>query len=469
MPSIASVTDRLNRIGGNFAGMTRGRGRASFRGHGSRVEADLSFDDTPVGTAARLVTEFILRQRATRIESAIHDSPGGGQMRFSMDVADAARFARAFGYAGTEGLGQAPSRRKAGGVPLPTLLSHALIAFERDYGDAGLDSPSLPVWSNVLRVFGTEAITDRELSQRAILSKRVVRVVLRGFTNLGWLESDTGRNRAFHLTDRGMTLEGVARRRLAKVEGQWRKRHGPAAIESLRDDLAVIASKLELEWPWHLTGYGPADPSLTGGSYLPAKPGPPRVLGRGTEWPVVPRDASRPVTELPLPALLSKVLAAFTVDYEEEHLGPLGAASVFLAQIPDDAITLARASAICDVGGTGKSAPERHLCVVVEPGRPRDGSRKVYLTPKARRIRESYPALVMDIEARWRERFGAGVLDGLHRTLTTLDAETPPGTPDFPDTRAWLHPASLKARGAMGRVTADGQPVHLAWHSGQSR
>ena len=318
-------------------------------------------------------------------------------------------------------------------------------------------------------MFGTEAITDRELSQRAILSKRVVRVVLRGFTNLGWLESDPGRNRAFHLTDRSMTLEGLARRRLAKVEGQWRKRHGPAAITSLRDDLAVIAASLELEWPWYLTGYGPADPSLTGGSYLPAEPGPPRVPGRGTEWPVVPRDASLPATELPLPALLSKVLAAFTVDYEEEHLGPLGAASVFLAQVPDDAITLARASAICDVGGTGKSAPERHLCVVVEPGRPRDGSRKVYLTPKARRIRDSYPSLVTDIEARWREQFGAGVLDRLRRTLTTLDAETVPGTPDYPDAGAWLHPASLKARGAMGRVTTDGQPVHLAWHSGQSR
>ena len=469
MPSIASVTDRLNRIGRNFAGIAQRLGRASFRSHGSRVEADLSFDEGPVGTAARLVTGFILRRRATRIEAAVHDSPGGGRMHFSMDAEDATRFARALGYAGTEGLGPAPARRKAGGVPLPTLLSHALIAFERDYGDAAPDAPTLPVWSNVLRVFRTEGITDRELGQRAILSQRVVRVVLRDFRNLGWLESDPGRHRAFRLTDRGTALEGVARQRLAEVERQWRKRHGPAVIESLRNGLAVVAATLELEWPWSLTGYGPADPSLTGGSYLPAEPGPPRVPGRGTEWPVVPRDTSLPAMELPLSALLSKVLAAFTVEYEEEHLGPLGAASVFLAQVPDDAIPLARARAICDIAGTGKSAPERHLCVVVEPGQPRDGSRMVYLTPKARRIRDSCPSLAIDIEARWRERFGAGVLNRLRRALTTLAAETPPGTPDFPDTRAWLHPASLKARGAMGRVTADGQPVHLAWHSGQSR
>ena len=469
MPSIAAVADRLNRIGRNFAGITQRPDRPSFRSHESRVEADLSFDDGSVGRAAQLVTAFILRRRAIRIEPAVHDSPGGGRMHFSMDAEDATRFARALGYAGTEGLWPAPSPRKAGGVPLPTLLSHALIAFERDYGEPGSDAPTLPVWSNVLRVFGTETLTDQELGQRAILSKRVVRVVLRDFRNLGWLESHAARNRAFRLTDRGMALEGVARRRLAEVEGQWRNRHGSAVIESLRNGLAAVAASLELEWPWFLTGYGPADPSLTGGSYLPTEPGPPRVPGRGEEWPVVPRVASVPANELPLSALLSKVLAAFTMEYEEEHLGPLGAASVFLANVPDDAISLARARAICDVVGTGKSAPERHLCVVVEPGRPRNGSRMVYLTPKARRIRESYLSLVMDIEARWRERFGAGVLDGLRRTLTTLDAETPPGTPDFPDTRAWLHPASLKARGAMGRVTADGQAVHLAWHSGQSR
>ena len=469
MPSIASVTDRLNRIGRNFAGIAQPPSAASFRGHGSHVEADLYFDDSPVGIAARLVTEFIVRRHATRIDPAVHDSPGGGRMHFSMDARDATRFARALGYAGTGGLGPARSRREPGGVPLPILLSHALIAFERDYGDAGRDAPTLPVWSNVLRVFGSEAVTDRELGNRAILSNRVVRVALRELANQGWLGSDPARTRAFRMTDRGAALEAAARQRLAEVEARWRERHGQSVFESLRHSLAAVAGDLELELPWYLTGYGPSDPSLTGGSYLPAEPGPPRVPGRGTEWPVVPRDTSLSATELALSALLSKVLAAFTVDYEEEHLGPLGAACVFLAQVPDEGIPLQRARALCDVDGTGKSAPERHLCVVIAPGRPRDGSRMVYLTPKARRIRDSYPTLVMDVEERWRERFGAGVLDGLRRALEALDAETLPGTPDYPDTRAWLHPASLKARGTMGRVAADGQPVKLAWHSGQLR
>ena len=462
MPSTAAVADRLNRIVGEFAGIVPGESRC--RPDESSVLAELSFDDSPAGMAARLTLEHILRRGAS--PRAIVRDRG---LRLSLDARDAQRFARALGYAGTECLAPERPLRELGAVPLPTLLSHVLIAFERDYGDAGAEVPTLPVWSNVLRVLGAEALTDRELGARAVLAKRVVRVVLRDLARLGWLEPGGAGSRAFRLTDPAKTLEAAARRRLAEVENAWRHRHGSSVIESLRGALAGMVATQDLEWPWYLTGYGPSDPSLTGGSYLPAEPGPPRVPGRGTEWPVVPRDTSVPAAGLPLSALLSRVLAAFTIDYEEEHLGPLSAASVFLAQVPEDAISLARARSICDVVGTGKSAPERHLCVVVEPGGPRDGSRMVYLTPKARRIRDSYPVVVMEIEARWRERFGADVLDALRGALETLDGGTAPGTPDYPDTRAWLHPASMKACGALGRVAPDGQPVHLAWHSGQSR
>lgn len=462
MPSTAAVADRLNRIVADFDGIATDESRC--RPDDSGVLVEVSFDDSPAGMAAQLTVEHILRRGAAP-QALVRDRG----MRLSLGARDALRFARALGYAGTECLAPARPRRELGTIPLPTLLSHVLIAFERHYGDAGADVPTLPVWSNVLRVFGAEALTDRELGARAVLAKRVVRVVLRDLQRLGWLEPGAAGNRAFRLTDPARALETAARRRLADVDTAWRQRHGSAVIERLRGALADIVASQDLEWPRYLTGYGPSDPSVTGGCYLPADPGPPRVPGRGTEWPAVPRDTSAPATGLPLPALLSQVLAAFTIDYEEEHLGPLSAASAFLAQVPDDAISLARARSICDVVGTGKSAPERHLCVVVEPGGPRDGSRMVYLTPKARRIRDSYPALVMEIESRWRDRFGAGVLDALRGALATLDGATVRGAPDYPDTRAWLHPASMKARGALGRVAPDGVPIHLAWHSGQSR
>ncbi|MDE0350134.1 MAG: hypothetical protein OXM56_10580 [Gammaproteobacteria bacterium] len=461
MPSTPTIADRLNRILGDFAGIAPGESRC--RADGSGVLAEVSFDDSPAGTAARLAVEHILRRGA-----APRTIASDRRVRLSLDARDGLRFARALGYAGTECLAPGRPWQKLETVPLPTLLSHVLIAFEREYGDAGDDVPTLPIWSNVLRVFGAEALTDGELATRGVLAKRVVRVVLRDLKRLAWLEPGAAGSRTARLTERARLLEAAARRRLVEVETAWRHRHGSAVIDGLRGALAEMVTSQELEWPWYLTGYGPSDPSLTGGSFLRTEPGPPRAPGRGTEWPVVPRDTSAPATGLPLSVLLSKVLAAFTIDYEEAHVGPLGAASVFLPQVPDDAVSLERARSICDVIGTGKSAPERHLCVVVEPGRPRDGSRTVYLTPKSRRIRDSYPALVTEIEARWRNRF-AGVLAGLRSALETLDTATAPGTPDYPDTRAWLHPASMKARGALGRVAPDGQPVHLAWHSGQSR
>ena len=462
MPTLTELAERLSRIGNNFPGISS----RSFGVRGTRVDAEFGFDEGAAGTAARLVLEHIVERHLTPLQV---DAPGDGVMRLTLDTPGATRLARALGYAGTEFLAPERPRSELVGVPLPALLSHALAGLERDYGAARDDVPTLPVWSNVLRVFGNASLTDRELGERAILSKRVVRVLLRDLTHRGWLAPDPARSRAHRLTDLAKTLEAAARQRLIEVEQDWRARHGATLARQLRNGLAAIATRLDLEWPWYLTGYGPGDASLTGGAFLPAETGPPRVPGRGEEWPVVPRDASVPAVELPLPALLSKVLAAFTVDYEEAHLGPLSAASVFLVQVPGDSISLARASTICDIVGSGRSTPERHLCVVVAPGRPRDGQRMVYLTPKARRIRDSYPALVMDIEARWREEYGAEVLGGLRRALETLDADTAPGTPAYPDATAWLHPASLKARRAMGRVADDGGPVHLAWHSGQSR
>ena len=308
MPSTPAIADRLNRILGNFAGIAPGESRC--RADGSGVLAEVSFDDSPAGTAARLAVEHILRRGA-----APRTIAPDRRLRLSLDARDGLRFTRALGYAGTECLAPGRPWQKLETVPLPTLLSHVLIAFEREYGDAGDDVPTLPIWSNVLRVFGAEALTDGELATRAVLAKRVVRVVLRDLERLAWLEPGAAGSRTARLTERARLLEAAARRRLVEVETAWRHRHGSAVIDGLRGALAEMVTSQELEWPWYLTGYGPSDPSLTGGSFLRTEPGPPRAPGRGTEWPVVPRDTSAPATGLPLSVLLSKVLAAFTIGH----------------------------------------------------------------------------------------------------------------------------------------------------------
>ena len=268
MPSGTELADRLNGVARGFPGLAQRHDQPCFRGRDGFVEAALAFDDGAAGAAARLVIEHIVERHFKPI-NPIEIADDGG-LRLSLDAPDAARFARTLSYAGTDYLATARPHRELARVPLPSLLSHALIAFERDYAATRDDVPTLPVWSNVLRVFGDASLTDHELGERAILSKRVVRVLLRDLTRLGWLEADPDRARAFQLTDLAKTREAGARRRLAEVERDWRERHGLAVMEKLRDSLATVVGRLDLAWPWYLTGYGPSDPSMTGGSFLPA-------------------------------------------------------------------------------------------------------------------------------------------------------------------------------------------------------
>ena len=145
-----------------------------------------------------------------------------------------------------------------------------------------------------------------------------------------------------------MTAQGGdARERAAAlvktVEDGWRGRFGGESVDRLRLALASVVDRLPIELPHYLTGYGAGDPSITGGDYLPEQPGPPRIPAHGQDWPVVLREEGDDAGQLPLPALLSEVLAAFSVDYERERLGSLQAASNFLRFVGDDGVTLERA------------------------------------------------------------------------------------------------------------------------------
>ena len=360
---------------------------------------------------------------------------------------------------------------------LPALLSHALVAFTREYGEApAAGFPSLPVWANVLRAVG-QGGTETEVRERAIVSRRVLRVVLRELTQMDWLavEDPTpgkrGKGRIpkrIFLTPQGLGMERAGRERLAEVESRWEQRFGGEAMARLRDALVGIAAGQDLELPHYLVGYGIADASLTGGSYLPAEPGPPRKPARGEEWPVVPRDANE-TPSLTLPALLSWALTAFTLDYEAHELGSLAWASVFLKHVPDEGMPLGEARKLCDVVGNGRSGPERHLCVVVTPGKPSDMSRTVYLTPKSKLVRDAWPWLVGEVEREWQERFGGTVAD-LRQALEGMDAEAWTGLPDYPDTTSWASTQHLRSQGQADTLLDQrdtGSGINLAWHAGQ--
>ena len=331
--------------------------------------------------------------------------------------------------------------------PLPTLLGRAIGAFALDYeqargGDRSI--PQLGTWANVLRVLDTDGTDQRQLARRAVISRRAAGVVVTRLERLTRVavekqavEGNRGKTKLVRLTASGVAGTASAGARVDRVENDWRQRFSAGAVDQLRNALSTVVDRLPVELPHYPAGYGAADRSVTGGHYVPEDPGPPRIPAHGQDWPVVLREPGSDTRHLPVPALLSQVLAAFAIDYEREGCGSLPAASNFLRLVGDDGMTLGRARALGGVSGNGKSLHERHLDVVVEPGRPRDMSRRVFLTPKGRRIRDAYPHLVREIEDRWRKQYAAAI-PPMRTTLMAMNERFDTDLREYPSTTGWI-------------------------------
>ena len=331
--------------------------------------------------------------------------------------------------------------------PLPTLIGRAIGAFTRDYDQArGADRsiPQLGAWANALRVLDADGTDQRQLARRAVISRRVAEVVVNRLARHGRvaverraIEGKRGKAKIVRLTTSGEAGRESAATLVESVQADWRQHFGNDAIDRLRDTLTTVVDRLPVELPHYPTGYGAGDPSVTGGNYVPEDPGPPRIPAHGQDWPVVLREPRNDARHLPLVALLSQVLAAFAIDYEREQFGSLPAVSNFLRFVGDDGVPLGLAQALGGVAGNGKTLHERHLDVVVEPGRPRDMTRRVYLTPKACRVRDAYPRLVKEIEDRWREQYAVAI-PPMRTALMAMNERFDADLNDYPSTTAWI-------------------------------
>lgn len=164
-----------------------------------------------------------------------------------------------------------------------------------------------------------------------------------------------------------------------------------------------------------------------------------------------------PVTgRLPLSALLSQALVAFTIeaDNEAEHrlphtttdygrsAGAQGAApwqtslvtwANCLRHVPEDGIALAAMRAAARTGtNTGGMRRWGYVTYTPDPGRPKRPRPDaiVRLTAGGRRARQVWDGVPAEIEHRWRDRFGAPATGALRAALTAVVAELDPRLPD---------------------------------------
>lgn len=434
--------DRLNETLELYPCSAHKRRRSRLIQRGRSFELAFKFNQSLHDRIDALTVHFVAQRVGAKTCKPSDQRPANVCYRCNEEQAK--NFSRYLAYASTLQMDTPPLLVQHKKTPLSVLLTHALIEFTSEYESSvsrhGM--PRLEVLANVLRVVSKQGITQKEFERRAILATRTARVVVRHCMDLGWLKISKGPSDgkpAITLTEEGEAKRRIGMRRTKSVEALWARRHG-TAYEKLKSSLQSLVAEFELELPHYVTGYGPADESLTGGTFLSAEEGPPKVPSRGAEWPVVERQAKSRKRSLSLPALLSQTLTQFVIDYEAERLGRLGLTAMFFQYLPDEGMSLKNARQFQSITGNGKSLHERHLYIAIEPGKPSDGTRIVYPTQKTRRSRDAYAFQLAKIESNWQRHYGKAVLSDLRTSLETFEQSISDDLPDYPDTTTWMLP-----------------------------
>jgi hypothetical protein len=328
-------------------------------------------------------------------------------------------------------------------MPLSVALSRALMAFEADYDTVRQEQPGLPAlpyYANLLRVLDARPVPVAALPELTVVTERAIRVSLAKGDRAGWVDvcllPGYKSRRQASLTTFGIQARDAAARLIERTTQQWIARFGADCVQLLRECLQTLVSQLELELAHYPSGYGQGDPRVTGGAWLPAEAGPLGVPPRGAEWPVVRRSAR--ADAVPLPALLSQALMAFTIVYESDGEGWLFYDANVLQHVPDDGIPLESITADANLSGTGRSTLERHRMLYVELDPDRPGKKRVRLRRRGRALRDRYPDRLQQTEAEWRHRFGSKAVASLHDALQGITRQIDGDWPDHPPVIRWL-------------------------------
>jgi DNA-binding MarR family transcriptional regulator len=314
-------------------------------------------------------------------------------------------------------------------LPLSTLLSQVLVAFTIEFdNEFEHRSPhqttmgtgtgfrpwltSMAMYSNLLRLVTDEGVTVRELERQA----RTPMLQLNGMQRWGYIvmAPDPADKRA-KPPERDWLVRPKAKGRMAKdvwaglfaeIEERWQARFGAEATDRLRAALVAVVNGIDRELP----------------EYLP-------VLGYGLTSHVTEdsqRGQAQPGAEtgFTLPALLSKALLEFTLEFERESSVSLAICANMLRVLGDGAL---RVRDLPRLSGVSKEAIamatgflKTHGYLVEESDPEAKRGKLVRLTAKGQAARDEYLRLLGEIEQRWEARFGAQAVENLRESLAAL-------------------------------------------------
>lgn len=282
---------------------------------------------------------------------------------------------------------------------------------EQAYTVQGADRsgmPSLDLWANLLRVMNAQGTAHREIPALVRLSKRAVRTRIATAIRGGWIQQfkAAGDRAALQLTMRGADVATRWKSLRSAAEERWCAQVGPEAALELRKSLENIVAALPLEHPHYPASYGAADASITGGN--------------GHDWKAVLRGQQDTVSDLPLSALVSQVLVAFSIDYEELSPVALSLSASVIKRIPPEGRPLRGLG-----DSVGVSALVRHGFLYASGNR---GHETVHLTQKGAAVSEAFDQHMQAGETRWRNRFGHKPIAALRRALERVTETGGPKT-----------------------------------------
>jgi DNA-binding MarR family transcriptional regulator len=344
--------------------------------------------------------------------------------------------------------------------PLSRLLSQVLVAFTIEADNeaehrmphrttsqgrsAGAPGPwlvSLVMWENCLRYLTEDGITVAGLARAARTPTN-----LDGMRRWGYLRVDPppprkpGPGSVLYPTRAGLAAQQVWRPVLTEVEARWQNRFGATEVDGLRGSLRALAAELPASLPdalpilghgLYTRGRGPGDDQFPGLRF----PGTAVDDGAGSAVDDLPGSGGVPDAGLPLPALLSRVLVAFAVEYERESATSLAISANVLRVLGDGWTPVRDLPALT---GVSKEAVSMATGFLAKHGRAETGpvptpgrGQRIRLTPSGRQARDQYGPLTAAIEDRWRARWGDALIGDLRARLERLAhasaAQTAPG------------------------------------------
>jgi DNA-binding MarR family transcriptional regulator len=320
-------------------------------------------------------------------------------------------------------------------LPLPTLLSFALVAFtievdnefehqlphRTSIGPAAKSGrgpwlTSFAMWSNFMQYVAPQGVPLADLEAMARMTN------LAGLTRWEYITVQPNEigPEVVRPTKAGRSAQQVWRPLAATIEQRWTARFGAAATTALRDALRTIVAQLDAELPRYL-------PVVRGGLFT--------ELPNGTGWlPSVTEDGATP--PLDLAALVSQLLLTFTVEFEHGSPPSLPISGSPLRVLDETGARLRDLPRLTGIStqaiamSLGTLERQGHVVVEVDPSVSR--TKRARLTAKGAAAQDGYRKLAGQIEAGWPKRFGVAAIDGLRDALEALAGDgTPTSSPLF--------------------------------------